>query len=387
MPRRKKHKRAEKGEGSFRYNKSGTLEYRFPYKDENDVSRRKSVTGANERECIRKADDFLEKMEKKKRCARFDATIPEILKERYQADYDMNYMGEAGYDRNLKNLQILEKSAIGNIPIVEIEKDDIKNYLSSLTHYSNSMIQKFYRQVRLAYIIAEEYGVVERNIMNSRDLRCPKSDKKDKKVRGLTPEEQKVLVDYLEANDPPFGRNDYRLQLFIELYSGMRMGEINALKEEDIDLENDVIHVRNTITRGIDYEAKLKNGTKTYNGIRDVPISSKLRPYLEEALRRMRPNPDNLIFYDYVTNTVINTSQVNDYYQRVCVKIGLPADGQHALRHTFATRCIESGVPPVVLKTWLGHKDIHTTLDTYTDVFKKMDTHSINIFDDYINKM
>ena len=357
------------------------------YRDEDNVARRKSVTGKNERECLDKADKFLKWMEKKRKKIDLDATIPEILKERYELDLDLNYVGEAGYGRNINNLRILENSDIGDVPIAELGKEDIINYLNSLTHYSNSMITKFYRQVRLAYNIADEKGIIEYNFMNSRDMKCPKSDKQDKKVRGLTPEEQKALVEYLLNNDPPFGRNDYRLQLFIELYSGMRMGEINALKEEDIDFEKEVVHVRNTITRGMDYEAKLKTGTKTYNGIRDVPISNKLKPYLEEAIRKKKPNKEDLLFYDYVTDTVINTSQVNDYYQRVCAKINLPPNGQHALRHTFATRCIESGIPPVVLKSWLGHKDIHTTLDTYTDVFKSMDIKAVNQFDQYLNNM
>ena len=88
-----------------------------------------------------------------------------------------------------------------------------------------------------------------------------------------------------------------------------------------------------------------------------------------------------------MSHTVINTSQVNDYYQRVCKKIGLPAQGQHALRHTFATRCIASGIPPIVLKTWLGHKEISTTLDTYTDVFKNLDMKAVEQFDQYLEYM
>ena len=56
MARPKKNQRIEKGTGSFRYNRSGTLEYRFPYRDEDNVARRKSVTGKNERECLDKAD-------------------------------------------------------------------------------------------------------------------------------------------------------------------------------------------------------------------------------------------------------------------------------------------------------------------------------------------
>lgn len=71
----------------------------------------------------------------------------------------------------------------------------------------------------------------------------------------------------------------------------------------------------------------------------------------------------------------------------ICRDAGIPADGQHSLRHTFATRCIESGIPPVVLKNWLGHTDIHITLDTYTDVLKAMDNSAVSTFDQYIEKM
>ena len=52
--------------------------------------------------------------------------------------------------------------------------------------------------------------------------------------------------------------------------------------------------------------------------------------------------------------------------------------GQHSLRHTFATRCIEAGIDAVVLKKWMGHTDIHITLDTYADVFDSMHNSSIN---------
>ena len=69
------------------------------------------------------------------------------------------------------------------------------------------------------------------------------------------------------------------------------------------------------------------------------------------------------------------------------MRANIPVRGQHSLRHTFATRCIESGIPPVVLKTWLGHKDIHVTLDTYTDVFREMDHGAVEKLDQYIDAM
>lgn len=387
MARKKKLPRTERGEGSFRFNASGTLEYRFSYRDENWQAKRKSVTGADEQECYDKAQDFMDKMEKLRKGIDVDVTMLDLLKERYKNDYAMNHVGEPGYARNLNNLVALEKHPIGMIPIKDLDKEDVQDYLNSLTRYSNSVIEKLYRQVRMAFAIALERKIIEENFMLSREMRCPKSIKPDKKVHGLTMDEQKSLIEVLEKKNPPNGRNDYRLQIFIEMYSGMRMGEINALHPEDIDLKNGVIHVRSTISRGFDYRAYVKEGTKTYNGLRDVPISKKLRPYLEEALERKEENPFNLVFYDYINGSVINTNQVNCYFQRICSDAEIPSHGQHSLRHTFATRCIESGIPPVVLKTWLGHKDIHTTLDTYTDVFKKMDQSAVDKFDTYIEQV
>ena len=75
-----------------------------------------------------------------------------------------------------------------------------------------------------------------------------------------------------------------------------------------------------------------------------------LKPILEEALEQMGDNPDNLIFYDYNKGGVITTNQVCAMYKKICKDAGIPYYGQHALRHTFATRCIEAGIQPIVLK-------------------------------------
>ncbi len=387
MAGRKRVKKSGNGEGSFRLTTSGSIEYRLSYKNEFGERKRKSFSGADEQECIDKANAWFRKMELKKKGVDSNSTIVQIMKYKYQSDYSMNYLTEAGYERNMDTLKIIERGSLGTAPIYDITRPEIDAFLKTLTKYSNSVIEKIYQQMRAAYSIAMEKGVVDLNLMAASDMRCPKSSKPDKKVRGLTIDEQKRLVDQMEMKAPPEGRNDYRLQLFIELYSGMRMGEINALRSQDIDLKKNVIHVRSTISRGSGYRSFVKDTTKTYNGMRDVPISKKLRPYLEEALRRQQPNPENLVFYDHNAESVITTSQVNSYFQRTCLKADIPQRGQHALRHTFATRCIESGIPAVVLKTWLGHKDIHVTLDTYTDVFREMDHNAVEKLDQYIDAM
>lgn len=148
-----------------------------------------------------------------------------------------------------------------------------------------------------------------------------------------------------------------------------------------------VIKVRSTVSRGADDKSFIKNGTKTYTGIRDIPIMDSLKTVLKTALEQQSDNPYGLLFYDAKNNKIITTSQVNCFFQRVCKKCNIEFRGQHALRHTFATRCIEADVPPVVLKTWLGHTDIHITLDTYADVFNSMHNSSISKLGDYINNL
>lgn len=157
-----------------------------------------------------------------------------------------------------------------------------------------------------------------------------------------------------------------KLAVFIALHTGMRIGEICALLWSDIDFESNIIHVRHTISRIID-ENKGDNKTKlivdnpkTAAGIRDIPISSVLRPILVN----MRKEPvRGYVLSD--TDKFVST-RTFDYRYRVMLKnLGITPINFHSLRHTFATRCIESGVDIKSLSEILGHADVSTTLSTY----------------------
>lgn len=374
------------GAGSFRNTSSGSIEYRFSYTNEDGISKRKSITGDSIETCIGRTEKFMQRMELARNGKDPDKSISEILREEYFKDYEMGYVKEQGYCRNISNLRILEKHRIAWMPIRAVTKADVRSYFLTLSKYSESMVNKFYTQIKLAFSLAEMDNIIEDNIMKHRDMKCPKLGRPERKISALTPEQQKLFVDYIE-NKAPKGCNDYRLQLMIELYSGMRMGEINALRKEDIDFCQNVIRVIRTVSRGLDYRDFISDTTKTETGQREVPISKNLKPYLQEALTRQRSNRENLLFFDYRKNSIISTSQVNNYYRRICEAIGILAQGQHALRHTFATRCIEAGIPPVVLKNWLGHTNIHITLDTYTDVFSGMNNKAVEKLDKYLDSL
>ncbi|NLD19894.1 MAG: site-specific integrase [Clostridiales bacterium] len=378
--------RNAKGDGSFR-KKGYRVEYRITYTDEFGISRKKSFTADDEETCLDRAEEFYEKLDQRLCGIAVDATIPDILRKKIEGDYRKNYTGEQGYGRNLATIKIIEKHGIGHMPVAEITEGHLNLFLQAITHYSNNMISKIYSMIRMAFNIAYDEKIVERNYMLLRSLRCPRSDKPDKKVRGLTEDEQKRFVVALKKHKVPYGRNSYKLQLLIELYGGLRMGEINALTPENINFEKGYIHVSRTVSRGIECREFIKETPKTYAGIRDIPINKMLEPLLREAIAIMKDNPEGLIFYDYNKGSVVTTYQVNCFYRRMCEKAKIPYNGQHALRHTFASRCIEADIPALVLKSWLGHTNIHVTLDTYADVFNRMNFNAMEKFDSYIDKL
>lgn len=375
---------AQRGEGCLIERKPGYYDYKVYYIDIDNKRKRKTFSGKDPDELRMRADEFLRDIDDMRNGVERMATIPQILRRRYELDYKNGYTQEPGYYRNVASLKKIENSAIGKKPIAKITLLDIQDFLGTLKTYSNSVISKTYSQLKLAYgeaIIAE---IVTKNLMLSSQIRCPKSAIPDKRIPALTIEEQRTLVEAL-ANHKKWGtRNEYSKQILIELYTGMRMGEINALRPEDLDFDKGIIHIRGTISMGINNRMFRRSHTKTDAGMRDVPMNNLVRPILKQALADMRRNKEGLIFYDHYKNGVITTSQVNCFYRRICEKTGIDFHGQHSLRHTFATRCIEAGVKPVVLKNWLGHTDIHITLDTYADVYGSLNSASLDTLEKYL---
>ena len=378
-----RNRRKDYGSGSFR-KRGSKYEYRVSYSDNNGITRSKSFSGRTQRECYKRAEDFFIELERQKLGTDKGNTISAILRTKYQADFEMNFIAEQGYNRNLEFLRILEDSPVSHIPIYDVTVDDLESYMKSIINYSNSVIEKLHLQIKQAFKEGVRRGFITDNIMEIHEIRRPKSNKPTKKVRGLTEEEQKLFTEALENYPIPKHGQHYKRQLLIELYTGMRMGEINALAPEDIDFNRSLIHVHKTVSTGLNNRSFISDTTKTDAGNRYVPINNLVKSILEESVGDMKSNPEGLIFYNHRRGSIINTSQVNSYFNRVAEKAGIDITGQHSLRHTFATRCIEAGITPVVLKTWLGHTDIHVTLDTYSDVFDRLNHKSISQFEGYM---
>ncbi len=167
----------------------------------------------------------------------------------------------------------------------------------------------------------------------------------------------------------------------------MRMGEINALTKDDIFFDFNKIYIHQTTTRGKDYQYSV-NQPKTENGERKIPINENVKAILKECVKYA--NGDLLFTMNNDGESIIATNIVNAQFCRVLEKYDIldkSIDGDvilHSLRHTYATRCIESGMNPKVLQVLLGHSDIRVTMNTYADAFDEFQADDIEKMNSYL---
>lgn len=229
--------------------------------------------------------------------------------------------------------------------------------------------------------------------------------REDPKQRVLTREEQYLFLKYSAST---MYDTAYRLIL----QTGLRAGEVGGLRWSDIDYEKNVIHVRRTLL-----EAKEKGGfyfgdPKSKNSVRDIPITEECKAILTEqrikqAKYKLRSSTWESKWGDLVFTTVhgnpVGCSTFNNMMNKVVKKINedrkfyydenkvaeeervyFERIYSHALRHTFATRCIEAGMNPKVLQGILGHSSFKVTMDMYVHVLDEAKETEMKKVEDYI---
>ena len=188
------------------------------------------------------------------------------------------------------------------------------------------------------------------------------TDRERQEPEVLSIANQKKIMRFVEENFT--FRN---LGIFSWLSTGIRIGEICALTWEDIDTENGIIHIRKTIQRiyirenDIRHTELMIDTPKTATSIRDIPMTKNLLSVLK-PLRKV-VNENFFVLTNDITPTEPRTYR--NYYKKLLVKLHIPPIKFHGLRHSFATRCIESHCDYKTVSVILGHSNISTTLDLY----------------------
>jgi integrase len=193
------------------------------------------------------------------------------------------------------------------------------------------------------------------------DIQFP-TEREKHDIEVLSRANQKKIMQYIQEHFT--FRN---LGIFICLSAGIRIGEVCALTWENIDTDRGIISIKRTIQRIYIIEDNIRktevilDTPKTKNSIREIPMSRDLL----RMLKPIKKIVNNSFFVLTNDEKPTEPRTYRSYYKNLMRELGMPELKFHGLRHSFATRCIESKCDYKTVSVLLGHSNISTTLNLY----------------------
>ncbi|MBO1583290.1 tyrosine-type recombinase/integrase [Bacillus sp. XF8] len=289
--------------------------------------------------------------------------------------YDIHYT----YYKNVINPRL------GHLKLQQIEPTYIQKFINDLVNksgYSPHTVHLIFRIISASLKKAKIRKLIKENPATGTTL--PKRRRKDMNVWTLD------QVNYFIDESKGIKRlTRCYIAFVIALLTGMRQGEIMALRWSDIDFENHRLYIRQTLTQN----AQIKSGAKNESSIRSIHIPLRLIEELElhrqtiidEKKYYQRDYDDHdLVVCARKGNPMIPRNLRKEFYG-LTEKLGLPKIRFHDLRHTHATMLIQQNVNVKLIADRLGHSDIETTLNTYSHVLPDMQKSVSDKLDRIIN--
>lgn len=247
---------------------------------------------------------------------------------------------------------------IHHMPIAEIRPVDIQElYLKILSHgLLPSTCQKLHAVLKGLFSRAYSNQLTKRNIMES--VQRPRA--KQPVIKFLSPEE---LQTFLKASEG----STIEIMIWIAAYTGMRLGEVAALRWDDIDLNNELIKVSRSIkfTRTKGWSV---SEPKTKSALRTLPIPEPLLEKLKDYKLVWKENYWNLLSIGK-RGKPISSSAASVYMRETCEKTGLDVTF-HGLRHSVASMLVSANMGITDVSALLGHANPTTTLNRYSHAKK-----------------
>lgn len=268
----------------------------------------------------------------------------------------------ANYSNNIFN-HIIPK--LGNYYLNELNHKIIQDFLLELSKNgrkdnNGGLAEKTIKDITIIIKGSIKKGINEDKIKYIElTFNYPK-DNKENKLYVLTKREQNKITNYVLENI-----NSKNIGLLISLYSGIRIGELCALRWEDVDLKKNSLTINKTIQR-VYIKDKDKNISKviittpkTKNANREIPIN---KDFLE-ILKKVKSDKKNYILTG--NEKYIEPRTYRKYFNKVLDELKIKHFNFHSLRHTFATNCISLGVDYKTVSELLGHANVNITLNLY----------------------
>ncbi|AIL45396.1 MULTISPECIES: tyrosine-type recombinase/integrase [Elizabethkingia] len=241
-----------------------------------------------------------------------------------------------------------------------IEETDVQNFV--FQKLESGLSHKTIKDILIVLKMILKFGAKHKWLdYTPFDIQFP-TEREKHNIEVLSRADQKKIMNYIQEHFT--FRN---LGVYICLSAGMRIGEVCALTWEDIDTDNGVISVNRTIQRiyvieeGNRRTELILDTPKTKNSIREIPISKDLLKILKPFKKIVNPS------FFVLTNDAKPTEPrtYRSYYKNLMKELNMPELKFHGLRHSFATRCIESNCDYKTVSVLLGHSNISTTLNLY----------------------
>lgn len=248
--------------------------------------------------------------------------------------------------------------AFGNM--LNVKEVDIQSFV--LQKLGEGLSHKTIKDILIVLKMILKFGAKNKFIEYEQFYIQFPTEREKQGIEVLTRVNQKKIMNYVQENF-----TFKNLGIYICLSAGIRIGEICALTWDDIDTENGVIYIRKTIQRiyivenGYRHTELILDTPKTKNSIRDIPMNKDLL----KILKPIKKIVNNTFFV--LTNDIKPTEPrtYRNYYKKLLLGLGIPDLKFHGLRHSFATRCIESNCDYKTVSVILGHSNISTTLNLY----------------------
>lgn len=272
---------------------------------------------------------------------------------------------------------------LGHIPLQKINVTHIESFIAAIQKkgLADGTVRKIYNLVQTSFNSAIRKEIISKNPFDLLD----KSDKPKTgkpKVDYWTKEEVKTFLKSIE-------NHRHKIIFILAIYTGMRQGEILALRWRDVDTENKQLR----ISQILDYDNTIEKRVKTDAGYRSVTISdfvvSELKKQRAQIVKEKLAAKegeyfDNDLVVCRTNGMPVSKSNFHKFWVRKLDKSGVRKIRFHDLRHTCASLLFSAGVHPKVVQELLGHKSIKITLDTYSHMLPNIQSEAVKVLDEML---